>query len=321
MGQNSRVGEPKELCFSAHPGAIFENSAVSYSEEAKLAHSIWKGSISFGLLNIPVNLQTAKEGKELHFQMLDSKDFSPIRYKKINANTGREVPYDRIVKGYEYEPDQYVIMSKQDFAAANPKATQTIDIEDFVPLDDIDMMLFETPYYLVPQKSGEKGYFLLRDALKKSKKVAIGKIVIRTKQHLCAVMVRDKYLVCEMLRFAHEILETSEVDYMDGVAKTARYNPRELKMAEQLIDGMTSEWDPKKYKDTYYDDIMKRVKAKIKAGKSHVIEEPDEEVETIEPSKVVDLLPLLRESLAAKGGKGGKRQRKVKHETSRRVHA
>lgn len=284
-----------------------------------MAHAIWKGSISFGLLNIPVNLQTAKEGKELHFQMLDSKDFSPIKYRKVNANTGREVPYDRIVKGYEYEPDQFVIMGKQDFAAANPKATQTIDIEDFVLLEDIDTMLFETPYYLVPQKNGEKGYFLLRDALKKSKKVAIGKIVIRTKQHLCAVMVREDYLVCEMLRFAHEVLETDEVDYLEG-AKHAKYNPRELKMAEQLIEGMTADWNPKKYKDTYYDDVMKRVKAKIKSGKSHVIEEPEEEIESVEPSKVVDLLPLLRESLAAKGGKG-KRGKKVKHETSRRVHA
>jgi DNA end-binding protein Ku len=287
---------------------------------------IWKGSISFGLLNIPVNLQTAREGKELHFQMLDSNDFSPIKYKKINANTGREVPYDRIVKGYEYEPDQYVIMSKKDFEAANPVATQTLDIEDFVPLEDIDLMMFEKPYYLVPQKSGVKGYFLLRDALKRSKKIAIGKIIVRTKQHLCAVMVRGDYLICEMLRFGHEILNTDEVDLLSGVGKV-KYSPKELQMAESLIDGMTTDWEPRKYKDTYYDDIMKRVKQKIKSGKSHVIEDPDLDVEKVEPTKVIDLLPLLKQSLAKKGGKKkatSKGRRKVKgrsHETARRVHA
>jgi DNA end-binding protein Ku len=288
--------------------------------------AIWKGSISFGLLNIPVSLQKAGETKELHFQMLDSKDLSPIKYKKTSANTGREVPYDRIVKGYEYEPDQFVLLDKKDFLAANPKATQAIDIEDFVAVDEIDPMLMEKPYYLVPQKNGEKGYFLLRDALEKTGMTAIGKIVIRTKQHLCAILVRGDYLVCMLLRFAHEILEAHEVDYLEDVKKV-RYNPKELKMAEDLIKGMTEKWHPDKYKDTYYDDMMKRIKAKIKAGKSHVIEEPDEAVEEIEPSKVVDLLPLLRKSLEEKGGRkstrgGGAHRRKAKghREAASRVH-
>jgi DNA end-binding protein Ku len=292
------------------------------AEETMARSSVWKGSISFGLLNIPVSLQTAGESKELHFQMLDSKDLAPIKYKKVNANTGREVAYERIVKGYEYEPDQFVIMSKQDFAAANPKATQTIDIEDFVDLEDIDPMLIERPYYLVPQKGGEKGYFLLRDALDKTEKVAVGKIVIRTKQHLCSVMARGDYLICMLLRFAHEVLEINEVDYLDDVKKV-HYSPRELKMAEELINGMSGKWEPEKYKDTYYDDIMKRIKAKIKAGKSHVIEEPEEEIPEIEPSKVVDLLPLLRKSLEEKGGHHPHSRKKAKgrHATSSRVHS
>lgn len=274
---------------------------------------IWKGSISFGLLNIPVSLQTAKEGKSLHFQMLDGKDFSAIKYKKVSAKTGKEVPYDRIVKGYEYEPDQFVVMSKQDFAAANPKATQTLDIEDFVPLDEIDMMMFDRPYFLVPQKNGEKGYFLLRDALEKSKKVAVGKIVLRTKQHLCAVMVRGEYLICEFLRFPHEMLDIEEADYLAGTARKGAYNAKELKMAQDLIDGMTTSWDPSKYKDTYYDDILKRIKAKVKAGKGHQIEEgDDEEVEKVEATKVVDLLPLLRKSLEAKAKKTGGTKKKAK---------
>jgi DNA end-binding protein Ku len=293
------------------------------TEEHMARSAIWKGSISFGLLNIPVTLQTASESKDLHFQMLDSKDLAPIKYKKVNANTGREVAYERIAKGYEYEPDQYVIMTKQDFAAANPKATQTIDIEDFVDLTDIDPLMIERPYYLVPQKGGEKGYFLLRDALEKTEKVAVGKIVIRTKQHLCSVMARGDYLICMLLRFAHEVLEINEVDYLEDVKKV-HYSPKELKMAEQLISGMSSKWEPEKYKDTYYDDLMKRIKAKIKAGASHTIEEPEEEIPEIQPSKVVDLLPLLRKSLEEKGNGHSHHTRKKakgRHATSSRVHS
>ena len=266
---------------------------------------IWKGSVSFGLLNIPVSLQTANETKDLSFHMLDSRDFAPIKYRKVNADSGKEVPYDKIVKGYEYEPDQFVVVSKADFTNANPKATQTIDIEDFVMLDDIDTMLFDKPYYMVPQKNGEKGYFLLRDALSKTKKVAIGKIVIRTKQHLGAIMPMGDYLVFQILRFAHEVKQIDEVDFLEGIKTSGRYNPRELKMAEDLIKGMTAEWEPAKYDDTYYEDMMKLIKKKIKAGQTHEIsdEEPEEEAEETSGSGVVDLLPLLRQSLEKSGRK------------------
>ena len=267
-----------------------------------MAGGIWKGSISFGLLNIPVSLQTAQEEKELHFSMLDSKNLSPIKYKKTNAKTGQEVPYKRIVKGYEYEKGQYVVLNEKDFKAANVKATQTIDIENFVLLEEIDLMIFDRPYYLVPQKNGEKGYFLLRDALEKSKKVAIGKVVIRTKQHLAMIVAREDYLILELLRFSHEVLEIHEVDYLKGINTKARYAPREMKMAEELIKSMTAKWEPDQYEDTYQNDLMKRIKQKIKAGEGHEIEEP-EEIESDDdskPSKVTDLLPLLRQSIAAK---------------------
>jgi DNA end-binding protein Ku len=288
------------------------------------AGGIWKGSISFGLLNIPVSLHTAGEGRELHFHMLDSKDFAPIKYRKVNAATGKEVPYSRIVKGYEYEPDQYVVVTAADFAAANPAATQTIDIEDFVKLDEIDTMLFERPYYLLPQKNGEKGYFLLRDALAKTGKVAIGKIVIRTKQHLAAVMAKGDYLILELLRFAHEIKEVREVDFFSDTKTSGRYNPRELKMAEELIKGMSAKWKPDKYDDSYFDDLMKRIRQKVKQGKTHLIEEPEEEKRAAPAqAQVVDLLPLLRRSLAAskkgRGGKGkvkGQVKGKERHETA-----
>ncbi len=265
-----------------------------------MAGSIWKGSISFGLLNIPVTLQKAQEGHELSFKMLDQKDLSPIKYKKVNAKDGKEVPWPRIVKGYEYESGQYVIMNKEDFKAANPKATQTIDIEDFVSFDEIDLMFFEKPYYLVPQKNGVKGYFLLCEALKKTNKVAIAKIVIRTKMHLACIMAKDNYLVLEMLRFAHEVLQTDEVDYIKDSDKP-KFSPKEIKMAQELIDGMTGKWKPEQYKDTYNDDIMKIINLKVKAGEGHEIdygELPKEEKGNT--GNVVDLMPLLRKSLEQK---------------------
>ena len=265
-----------------------------------MAGSIWKGSISFGLLNIPVSLQKAQEGNELHFSMLDEKDLSPIKYKKVNAKDGKEVPWDRIVKGYEYESGQYVIMNKEDFKAANPKATQTIDIEDFVEFEEIDLMFFEKPYYLVPQKNGVKGYFLLVEALKKTNKVAIAKIVMRTKMHLACIMPKGDYLVLELLRFAHEVLEINEVDYLDDVTKP-KFSAKEIKMAEELIEGMTGKWKPDQYADTYNDDIMKIVNMKIEAGEGQEIdygEMPKEEKGNT--GMVVDLMPLLKKSLEQK---------------------
>lgn len=277
-----------------------------------MAATIWSGAISFGLLNIPVSLHTAQQDKDLHFSMLDQKDFAPIKFRRVNSQTGKEVPYDRIVKGYKVSSGKFVIMTKQDFKAANPKATQAIEIEDFINLDEIDFMMFDKPYYLVPKKGGEKGYFLLRDALSKLKKVAVGKIVIRSKQHLVAVMPRGDYLICEILRFSHQIKQVNEVEFLEDVPKKS-YNPRELQMAEQLVEDMSAKWKPDKYKDTYYDDIMKRIKKKIKAGPEDVPEV--EEAPPVESNAdVVDLLPLLRQSLAAKHKKGhAKTGKRVMH--------
>lgn len=258
--------------------------------------SLWKGSISFGLINIPISLQTAEEHKRLHFSLLDSQGMAPIRYKRVNAESGREVPSDRIVKGYEYERGQFVIFTKKDFEAANVKATQTVDIEDFVHLDDIDPLFFEKPYYIIPQKSGEKGYALLRDALRDTGKVAIGKIVIRTRQHLAAIIPRDEYLVLEILRFSHEVKEVEEMEALEGARGKTKYSPREIQMAEQLIEDMTSSWKPDKYRDTYYDDVMKLVERKIKSGGTKEIEKPEPR-ERIEAPNVVDLLPLLKRSI------------------------
>lgn len=265
-----------------------------------MAASIWKGSISFGLLNIPVILRKAEEGRDLSFNMLDEKDLSPIKYKKVNGKTGHEVPFSRIVKGYKHESGQYVLMSKEDFKAANPKATQEIDIQDFVDFEEIDLMFFEKPYYLVPQKNGVKGYFLLCEALKKTNKVAVAKVVIRNKMHLCCIMPKDDFLILEMMRFGHEVLQTDEVDYLEDTSKP-KLNPKELKMAEELIEGMTAEWDPKQYVDTYYDDVMTIINTKVEAGELKDVDWGDlPKEEKGNTGSVVDLMPLLKKSLEAK---------------------
>ncbi|MGZ3771561.1 MAG: non-homologous end joining protein Ku [Bdellovibrio sp.] len=269
--------------------------------------NIWKGSISFGLLNIPVSLQTAVQDKELHFSLLDDRDLSHIRYQKLNANTGKEVPQGHIVKAFEYKPDQFVVMSDKDFERANVKATKTIDIEDFILEEDVDVMLFEKPYYLAPQPGAEKGYFLLREALDHTKKVAVGKIVIRTKQHLAMIMARGDYLILELLRFAHEVKQVNDVDYLKEVNENVKYSDRELKMAEDLIKGMTARWKPEKYNDTFYEDLLKRIKFKVRQGQGKYVEEPEKLEKIEESSNVVDLLPLLRKSIEAKAKREGAR--------------
>lgn len=275
-----------------------------------MAASIWKGSISFGLLNIPVVLRKAEEGQDLSFNMLDEKDLSPIKYKKVNGKTGHEVPFQRIVKGYKHESGQYVIMNKEDFKAANPKATQTIDIQDFVSFDDIDLMFFEKPYYLVPQKNGVKGYFLLVEALKRTNKVAVAKVVIRNKMHLTCVMAKGDYLILEMMRFAHEVLQADEVDYLNDVDRP-KFNPKEIKMAEELIDGMTAEWNPEQYKDTYYDDVMSIINTKAESGELKDVDWGDIPKEDKgNTGTVVDLMPLLRKSLESKKGNPKKKTTK-----------
>lgn len=276
--------------------------------------NIWKGSISFGLLNIPVSLQSAQQERDLHFSLLDSKDMAHIKYKKVNAKTGREVQQKQIVKGYEYKPGQYVTITDVDFEKANPKATKTIDIEDFILREELDTMLFEKPYYIAPQKGAEKGYFLLREALEKTRKVAIAKIVIRTKQHLAMIMPKGDYLILELIRFAHEIKDVNEVNYLSEVNTRVRFSERELKMAEDLIKGMTAKWKPEKYKDTFYDDMMKRIKAKVKQGRGKKVEEVETEVDLEETSNVVDLLPLLQKSLASRGS--GSRKKTSSRRTS-----
>ena len=268
-----------------------------------MARGIWNGAISFGLINIPVAVMSAKQQDKLHFRMLDKRDHAPIGYKQVNKATGKEVTRKDIVKGYEYQKNQFVVITEADFERANPKATQTIDIEDFIDLEQVDPLLFEKPYYLVPGKNGEKGYVLLRRVLEETKKVAVARFVLRKKQHLVAILARGEYLVLEVLRYANEIKEVEEARFLDDIdLEKVKISDRELKMAENLVDGMTSDWEPEKYKDTYQDDLLKRIEQRIKTGKTETAPDIDDEVKPTD-TNVVDLMPLLEQSLSARGRK------------------
>ncbi|MDO9181357.1 MAG: Ku protein [Bacteriovorax sp.] len=259
--------------------------------------SIWKGALSFGLINIPVKLMKAEIEKGLHFKLLDEVDLAPISFKKINTKTGKEVPFKRITKGFEFKKNRYVVMTEKDFEVANIEATGLIDIESFVNLNDIDLMFIERPYYLVPEKTGIKGYFLLTEAMRKCHKVAIAKIVLSKKQHLVLILEKDGHLVLEIMRFSHEILNIDKSEYFSNI-KTPKFSTKEINMAVDLVEGMTEKWNANHFKDTYYFDLKKIIDKKIKGGKIKSLI-PVKRLEE-SASNVLDLMPLLQKSLKNK---------------------
>jgi DNA end-binding protein Ku len=264
-----------------------------------MARAIWKGSISFGLVSIPVGLFSAETRDEISFRQLDKRNLAPVGYKKYNKQTGKEVELDDIVKGYEYEDERYVLISDEDLKRANPEKTQTVDITDFVDLDSIDPEYFDKPYYLAPLKKNAKAYALLREALKRSGKVGIAKVVIRSREYLGAVIPHNEVLVLEILRYPHEIRGVDDLELPGDELEKMGVTDREVKMAEMLIDGMTAEWDPSKYKDTYRDDLMALINKKIESGQTEVLDEsPAPEVDA-EPKGVIDIMSLLKKSVEA----------------------
>jgi DNA end-binding protein Ku len=269
--------------------------------------AIWKGSISFGLVNIPIALYPATRKEDLKFRLLRKKDLSPVNYKRVAAKDGREVPWDEIVKGYEYEKGKFVVLNEKDFQRVDLEATQTVDIKDFVDLDEIDPMYFYKPYYLEPQKGGDKAYALLREALSDGKKVGIAKVVIKTRQYLAGVKALKDALVLELMHFAEELADAEKLH----VPKKTTVGKREKDMAEALVKSMTSKWDPEKYKDDYRDALMEVIEEKVESGGEEIEEKPKEK----KPStKVIDLVAVLQESLKAQSGgkkKGG--AKKAKH--------
>jgi DNA end-binding protein Ku len=268
-----------------------------------MARAIWKGNISFGLVSIPVGLFSAETRDEISFRQLDRKNLSPIGYRKYNKATGQEVESDDIVKGYEYEDERYVLVSDEDLRRANPEKTQTVDITDFVELADIDPEYYDKPYYLAPiKKNGAKAYALLRAALQRSGKVGIAKVVIRSREYLAAVIPHGKVLVLEILRYPHEIRGINDLELPGDDLEAQGVTDREVKMAEVLIDGMTSDWDPARYHDTYRDDLMALINGKIASGQTEVLDEsPVDEPAEDTGGKVVDIMALLKRSVEATG--------------------
>lgn len=267
-----------------------------------MARSIWKGSIAFGLVNIPVSLTSAESRPDVHLHMVDSRNHARIRYERVNADTGEEVPWDRIVKAYEYDDGQFILLSEEELDAVQPKLTKTIEISDFVALEEIDPLLFDKPYYLEPEMRGRKAYALLREALRKSGRAGISRVVIRTREYLSAMFVRDDALVLMLLRFPQELRAIGKLDLPAADSKEWKPATREMDLALRLIDEMTTAWKPEDFHDEYREALMEFIETKIEKGDA--VADVKEGTEEREPStNVVDLAAYLEKSVKERGGK------------------
>jgi len=272
-----------------------------------MARPLWKGSISFGLVNIPIELHTAVRDHRPKFRMLHAKDKSPVKFERMCVRDGKPVAWEDLVKGFEYQKGHFVVMSKEDFQTAALEKTRTIDIVDFVKAEEIDDRFFETPYYLVPAKGGERAYALLRDAIRESGRIGISKFILRDSQHLAAVEVIENAIVLTVMRFADELVDVGQFDFpaSDGVRKA------ELDMAKALVNSLAAEWDPSKYTDQYRENLMRIIQSKVK-GKEVTLEPMAEPRQ----AEVVDLMVRLRRSLE----QGGRGQRSAAEPRSHAAH-
>ena len=263
-----------------------------------MARAIWSGSISFGLLNVPVKLYSAVSKQTVRFRELREGDGARVRHKRVAESDGKEVPYEKIVKGYEYAPDQYVVLTRDELAELDPKKTRAIEIQDFVDLDDIDPIYFEQPYYLGPDKGAERAYALLVQAMKDARKVAVARFVLRNKEHLAAIRPLDDTLTLTTMRFHDEVSSPDDLDDdVFGDEKPKKPEMRELEMAKQLIESLTSDFDPDKYRDEYREELLDLLQKKAEG--EEVVSAPTEEPK---PTKAPDLMAALEESLAAVRG-------------------
>jgi DNA end-binding protein Ku len=264
-----------------------------------MARGIWTGALSFGLVNIPVEVHTAVRDTRPHFRLLHAKDRSPINYERVCQKEGAAVGWEDLVKGYEYEKGRFVVLTKEDFAAAALEKTRRIDILDFVNAEDIDDRFFDKPYYLTPGKGGDVAYGLLREAIRESGRIGIAKFILREVQHLAAVEVVDEALVLSTLRFADELVDAGTL----SVPKRTSVGKKELDMATTLVESLAAEWKPEKYTDDYRENLMRVIKAKMKGKKADLVaEEPPRD------AKVIDLMERLRQSLDASSGRGRRRR-------------
>lgn len=263
-----------------------------------MARPIWSGTLSFGLLNVPVSLMSGERRVDLHFRMLDSRDNKPIRYERVNAETGAEVPWKDIIKAFEYHKGNYVVLEPEDIKSAAPQTHESIDIEAFVDADAIAPQFYEKPYFLIPGKKAEKGYVLLRETLRKTRRVGVARVVIRTREYLCAVMPQGDALLLELLRYPQELVDVDDYRLPAGKVADYRISKAELSMAEQLIEAMSGAWKPGDYKDEFRARLSKVIEKRMKTkGRVKAIDEqeaPPEDATT----NVVDFMALLKKSLA-----------------------
>ena len=266
-----------------------------------MARSMWKGSIAFGLVNIPVELYSATRDHRPKFRMLHAKDEAPVKYERVCQREGKPVAWEDLVKGYEFAKGQFVVITKDDFKTAALEKTKTIDILDFVDPGEIDERYFETPYYLLPGKGADRSYALLREAIRESGKIGIAKMILREAQHLAAVEAIGDALVLTMMRFADELADLGDFSF----PRKGEIRPAELKMALQLIDNLVAKWDPEKYTDEYKENLLRVINAKLKGKKPKLIDEDT----SPKQAEVVDLMARLRASL--EGGKAAGSSRKA----------
>lgn len=278
---------------------------------------VWKGNISFGLVSVPVELHSAERRHDVSFHLVDSRNSARVRYERVNEETGEEVPWDKIVKGYEYSDGSYVLLSEEELERASVEKTRTIEIEQFVDVADIDVRYFDRPYVVTPAKNGDKGYVLLREAAAEKQMAGIATIVIRARQHLAALLVQGDVMILELLRFDQELRDLGDFDVPAGDLRKFKVSRKEVDLAAQLIEGMSAKWAPKKYHDDYRDVLMKLIEKKIKTGKTEVIETPEDEEE--EAPKTLNFMDVLKQSVAkASRSRNGKTRTTRKRATPRK---
>ncbi len=259
-----------------------------------MARPIWNGYISFGLVNIPVVLYSGENKFDIQFKLLDSRDKARIRYVRVNENTGEEVPWQEISKGYEYKENNYILLKEKDLKEIAGEHSKTINIENFINASSLSCMIFDKPYYLVPDKKGEKGYVILRETLKNTKKIGIAKVIIHTREYLAALMVYENALILNLLHYPQEIKQPSEFELPDESIKKHKISAKELDVAKQLVDSMTTKWNPNAYHDAYRDSLEEWIQKKI----HHVNPKKSHKKEVISKgSNVINFVDLLKKSL------------------------
>ncbi|WP_250633941.1 Ku protein [Pinirhizobacter soli] len=265
-----------------------------------MARPIWSGTLSFGLLNVPIRLMSGERHNDLHFRLLDQRDNKPVRYERVNAESGEEVPWKDIVKAFEYRKGSYVVLEESDIRGAASEAHEVVEIDTFIDAGEIGPSYFEKPYILVPAKKAEKGYVLLRETLKKTNRVGIARVVIRTREYLAAVMAQDNALVMNLLRYPADIIDPEDYGLPEKDTKTYRITPKEMEMAKSLIESMAGTWKPSDYRDEFREKLRKVIEKRLaKKGVTADIEEEHEAPEDA-TTNVVDFMALLKQSIAGK---------------------